>query len=139
MGKHRAEYSDMEMMYHFIVMNELKWSAAEAAEYSIHGLKHFMITAATQLNFERTTIGKLGHWHHGSKMRDKYNQSKCVHELMCRTQIQQQFVSGWKPVDGSELPQEWIDLDKASTVSNDKLKRENAQSSSLNCLRQNIT
>ena len=65
-GKYRAEYSDMEVMYHFIVMNELDMSAAETAEYSIHGLKHFMITAATQLNFERTTIEQLGHWHHGS-------------------------------------------------------------------------
>ena len=67
---------------------------------------------------------KLGHWHRGSKMPDKYNQSKCVHELMCRTQIQKQFVSGWKRVEGSELPQKWIDLDKASNVSNGQLKTE---------------
>ena len=51
---------------------------------------------------------------------DKYNPSKCVHELMCRTQIQQQFMSGWKPVDGSELPQKWIDLDNSSSLSNCK-------------------
>ena len=105
------------------MMNELKLTVAEPAGYPIHGSKHFLITATTQLEFERNTIGNLGHWHHGSKMLDKYNQSKCVHELMCRTQIQQQFVSGWTPVDGGELPQEWIDLDKASNVSNEKLKR----------------
>ena len=38
-------------------MNELNMSAAEAAEHSIHGLKHFVVTVATQLNFERNTIG----------------------------------------------------------------------------------
>ena len=85
-------------------MNELNMSAAEAAEYPIHGLEHSMITVATQLKFETTTIEKLCHWHRGSKIPDKYNHSKCVHEAMCRTQIQQQFVSGWKPVGGSELP-----------------------------------
>ena len=42
---------------------------------------------------------------------------------MCRTQIQQQFVSGWKPVDGNKLRQEWIDLDKPFNVSKDNLKR----------------
>ena len=41
---------------------------------------------------------------------------------MCRTQIQQQFVSGWKPADGSELPQQWIDLDNSSNVPSDKGK-----------------
>ena len=56
MGEHPAEYCDLEMMYHFILMNELNMSATKAAEYSVHGLKHFMVTAATQLNFETTTI-----------------------------------------------------------------------------------
>ena len=83
-----------------------------------------MITAATQLDYETTTIEKLGHWHRGSNMPDKYNQSKCVHELMCRTQIQQQFVSGWKPVDGGELHQKWIDLDNSSDVPNCKREKE---------------
>ena len=46
----------MEMVYHFIRMNGLNMSAAETAEYSIHGLERSMIKAATQLNFERTTI-----------------------------------------------------------------------------------
>jgi len=110
-GKHPAEYCDMEMMYHYILMNELRLTAKDAAEYSIHGLKHFLITAATQLEVERTTIEKLGHWHHGSKMPDKYNQSKCVQELSCRTKIQQQFLVGWRPVGGSELANEWIQMD----------------------------
>ena len=44
-----AEYGDMEFMFHIILMYELKMSAADSAEYSIHGLKHFLITAATQL------------------------------------------------------------------------------------------
>ena len=87
-GKYPAEYCDMEMMYHYILMKEMKLSAKQAAEYSIHGLKHFSITAATQLEVERTAIEKLGHWHHGSKMRDKQNQGKCVQELVCRTKIQ---------------------------------------------------
>ena len=77
-GKYHVEYCDMGMMYHYILMNEMKLSAKQAAEYSIHGLKHFLITAATQLEVERTAIDKLGHWHHASKMHDKYNQSKCV-------------------------------------------------------------
>ena len=61
MGKYPAEHNDLGMVYHFILMNELNMSAAEAAEYSIHGLKHSMITAATQLNCETTTIEKLCH------------------------------------------------------------------------------
>ena len=93
-------------------MNELNMSATKAAEYSVHGLKHFMITAAMQLNFETTTIDKLGHWHRGSKMPDKHNQSKCVREPMGRTATQQHFASGWGPVAGRELPQEWVELDE---------------------------
>ena len=38
-------------------MNELNLSAAEAAGSPIHGLKHFLSTVATQLDFERNTIG----------------------------------------------------------------------------------
>ena len=45
-------------------------------------------------------------------MLDKYYQGKCVQELVCRTQIQQQFVAGWRPVGGSELANEWIQLDQ---------------------------
>ena len=48
-GKYPAEYCDMEMMYHYILMHELGLTAKYTAEYSIHGLKHFLITAATQL------------------------------------------------------------------------------------------
>lgn len=121
-GKYPAEYSDMEMMYHHILMNELNLITVHA-EYSIHGLKHFLITAATQLEVDRTTIEKLGHWHHGSNMPDKYNQSKCVQELMCRTAIQQQFAAGWRPVGGCELANEWIQLDDEFERWNEELPK----------------
>jgi hypothetical protein len=110
-------------MYHYILMNEMKLSAKQAAEYSIHGLKHFLITAATQLEVERTAIEKLGHWHHGSKMPDKYNQSKCVQELVCRTKIQKQFAAGWRPVGGSELANEWIVFDEKFSQDNEAKKQ----------------
>ena len=87
MGGIPGEYSDMEMMYHYILMHELELTAQQVAGYSIHGLKHSRITAATQLGIERTAIGKLGHWHHNSKMPDKYNQAKRVLELC----VEQQF------------------------------------------------
>ena len=93
-------------------MNELKLSAEQAAAYSIHGLKHFIITAATQLDIDRTAIVKLGHWHSNSEMPDKYNQSKCVRELTTRAAIQKQFVAGWRPVGGSELANEWIQFEE---------------------------
>ena len=123
MGQIPPAYCDMEMMYHYILMNEMKLSATQAAEYSIHGLKHFLITAATQLEVERTAIEKLGHWHHGSKMPDKYNQSKCVQELVCRTKIQKQFAAGWRPVGGSELANEWIVFDEKFSQENDAKKK----------------
>ena len=90
----------------------MKLSAEQAAAYSIHGLKHFIITAATQLDIDRTAIVKLGHWHSNSEMPDKYNQSKCVRELTTRAAIQKQFVAGWRPVGGSELANEWIQFEE---------------------------
>ena len=101
----------MELMYHYILMNELKMIAEKAAGFSIHGLKHFIITAATQLEIDRDAVVKLGHWHSNSAMLDKYNQSKCVRELTTRTTIQQQFVAGWRPVGGAELANEWIEFE----------------------------
>ena len=53
-------------------------------------------------------------------MPDKCNQTKCVQELMSRTAIQQQFPAGWRPVGGSELASEWIQLDKEYNVRSDE-------------------
>ena len=96
-SKSRAEKGDMEFMFHIILMHELKMSASDSAGYSIHGLKHFLITAATQLEVKRDVINQLGHWHADSKMPDKYNQTKCVQELKYRWMIQEQFRKGLAP------------------------------------------
>ena len=107
-SKSPAEYADLEFMYHIILMFELHMNADDAASYSIHGREHFLITAATQLEIERDVIYQLGHWHAGSKMLDKYNQTKCVQELKYRWLIQQQFLRGWRLVGGSEIVVPWM-------------------------------
>ena len=122
-SKSPAEYNDLEMMYHFILMNEIGMPAKEAATFSIHGLKHFLITAATQLNIDRDVINQFGHWHAGLKMADKYNQTKCVQELQCRTAIQKQFLNGWRPVGGSELANEWIEHENKFDDAAEKLNK----------------
>ena len=103
MDPYPTECGDMELMYHYILMNKLVLNAEQAAAYSIYGLKHFIITVAAQFDFEKTAIVQLGHWHSNPAMPSKYNQSKCVRELAIQIAIQKQFVAGWGPVGGSEL------------------------------------
>ena len=77
-SKPPVEYGNMEFMFHTTMMYDLNVSAADASGYPIHGLEHFLVIAATQLEIKRDVTNQFGHWHADPNMPDTYNQTKCA-------------------------------------------------------------
>jgi hypothetical protein len=83
-----AQYADLAKAYTLLLcLPEIGLTVQEAKVYTVHGLKHWGITAATQLDFPEPVIEQLGHWVKGSKMPRKYNQAKAVRECGARAAI----------------------------------------------------
>ena len=98
-------------MPHLVLIEELGMTPDQAPQYPIHGSKHYLIIVGTQFQFDQELIRKMGRWHVGFKMFDKYKQTKGVDELRCRIAIQEQFQRGWRPVQSFE--DDWIANDEA--------------------------
>ena len=80
-------------------------TSAEATSFTVHGLKHFSITAAAQLGVPPDTLRKMGHWAPNSGMPDRYIQTKCTVELAGRAEVSQAIRQGWSVVPDGHVPE----------------------------------
>ena len=101
-----ARYGDLNTAFRALLMlPPVSLSAVEALMYTVHGLKHFEITAATQMRLHPETINDLGHWAPNSTMPRRYNQAKCVMENVHRKEIVETIRGGWRPVAAGMMPE----------------------------------
>ena len=94
-----AGYQSIARAYHCLLMGYCAMPAEEAVEYTPHGLRHLLPTAAQQFRTiglaQSEDIETLGHWEPGSWMPKRYHGEAGVTELALRHKIMTAFQKGW--------------------------------------------
>jgi hypothetical protein len=100
-----ATVNDLETAFRVLLQTPPNtFSADEAAEMSVHGLRSYYITALTQMRARKSDRERVGRWRPGSAMPDHYDAIEGTAELMVRAKVTDAVKRGWRLSKPNEVP-----------------------------------
>ena len=76
----------------------------DAAEFTPHSFRHFLVTVARQLRMTPTEVATIGHWSEGSTMPARYDSFECVNEAAVKSSVVDALAAGYRMVGPFEVP-----------------------------------